>query len=303
MQAVTIPIEDEPKARKDSSGQDLQLNSWDIHKWKGEYNAQLKTLKVYNNSMPKAYIHLYNQCSTNLKNDLEAATTFAQVESAKDPIGLLKLIQGLCGSYDSKTQSIMPTVASHKKLFTFFQRDGVDNSFYHREFIALVETIETYGGHGAIGITPTFVAQKLQEMHVAGTCANVASPTKTELAAAHVSVREEFLAALLLSGAHRDRYGALRNELANQYMFGNDLYPKRTDHCLTMMNRRVDNVPRQPHGPPCQPPAEQPIKKEDEALVFAQGTDKDTTPPKGKPKNESSSKSSSSSGSVSRGTK
>jgi hypothetical protein len=96
--------------------------------------------------MRKAYIHLYNQYSTNLKNDLEAATAFAQVESAKDPIGLLKLIQGLCCSYDSKTQSVMATVASHKKLFTFFQRDGVDNSSYHREFIALVETIETYGG-------------------------------------------------------------------------------------------------------------------------------------------------------------
>ena len=235
MQAVTIPIEDEPKARKDSSGQDLPLTSWEIHKWKEEYNAQLKILKTYNDSMPKAYIHLYNQCSTNLKNDLEAATAFTQVESAKDPIGLLKLIQGLCCSYDSKTQSVIATVASHKKLFTFFQRDGMDNSSYHREFIALVETIKTYSGHGAIGITPTFVAQKLQEMHAAGTCTDVASPTKNELAAAHLSVREEYLAALILSGANKDRYGTLRNELANQYTFGSDLYPKTTDQCLTMM--------------------------------------------------------------------
>ena len=80
MQAVTIPIEEEPKARKDSAGDDLPLTSWEIHKWKEEYIAQLKTLKVYNDSMPKAYIHLYNQCSTNLKNDLKAATSFAQVE-------------------------------------------------------------------------------------------------------------------------------------------------------------------------------------------------------------------------------
>jgi hypothetical protein len=104
MQAVAIPIEDEPKARKDSSGQDLQLTSWEIHKWKEEYNVQLKTFKVYNGSMPKAYINLYNQCSTNLKNDLDAANAFAQVESAKDPIGLLKLIQGLCCSYDSDSK-------------------------------------------------------------------------------------------------------------------------------------------------------------------------------------------------------
>ena len=98
----------------------------------------------------------------------------------------------------------MATVVSHKKLFTFYQRDGVDNSSYHREFIALVKTIETYGGHGAIGIIPTFVAQKLQEMHAAGACANVASPTNDELAATKSSVRKEFLAALMLSGANRD---------------------------------------------------------------------------------------------------
>ena len=52
--------------------------------------------------MPKAYIHLYNQCSTNLKNDLAASTAFPQVEASKDAIGLLKLIQGLCCSYDPK---------------------------------------------------------------------------------------------------------------------------------------------------------------------------------------------------------
>ena len=69
-----------------------------------------------------------------------------------------------------------------------------------------------------------------------------------------------------------------------------------------MMNLRVDSIPRQPRGPPRPPPAEQPMKQDDEALVFAQGADKDKLP-KGKPKNDSSSKSLSSSGSVSRGTK
>ena len=93
MQAVTIPIEEEPTARMDpGTGQPIPLTSWDEHKWKQNYNEQLKKIKVYTNSMPKVYIHLYNQCSTNLKNDLEASTTFPKVESTKDLIGLLTLI-------------------------------------------------------------------------------------------------------------------------------------------------------------------------------------------------------------------
>ena len=194
----------------------------------------------------------------------------------------------------------MATVASQKKLFTFFQRDGMDNSSYHREFVAHVETIETYGGMGAIGITPTFVAQKLQEMHAVKLCNDPAKPTDTELAAAHKDVCDEFLAALMLSGANCDRYRALRNELANQFGFGNDLYPKSTDQCLTMINRRMDGTPHQPHVPR-QPQGGQPVKADEEALVFAQGADKKT--PGKPPKNDSSSKSSSSSSSVSRGNK
>jgi hypothetical protein len=208
-------------------------------------------------------------------------TAFPTVDSNKDPIGLLKLIQRLCCSYDSKTQSVMAMVASQQKLFTFFQCDGMDNSTYHREIVTHVETIETYGGAGAIRIMPTFVAQKLQEMQHDGMCLDADTPTKDELASAHKFVCDDFLAALMLSGANRDRYGALRNELANQYGFGNDLYPKTIDQCLKMMNRWVDAAPtHQPHRPPQQPPREP--KQEEEALFFAQGSDR-SAPPKQQP--------------------
>jgi len=93
MQAVSITVNDQQPPIK--------------YKWRQEYTEQSKKIKLYNDSMPKAYIHLYNQCSTNLKNGLEVSTAFPQVEASKDAIGLLKLFQGLCCSYDLKTQSVM----------------------------------------------------------------------------------------------------------------------------------------------------------------------------------------------------
>ena len=104
----------------------------------------------------------------------------------------------------------------------------------------------------------------------------------------------------MLRGANRDRYGALRTELSNRYTFGNNLYPKTVDQCLTMMTRQMDSAPRQPRGPPRHPPIKQPVKTNDKALVFAQGTYKPSTDYK---KNDSFSKGSSSSGSASRGSK
>jgi hypothetical protein len=42
----------------------------------------------------------------------------------------------------------------------------------------------------------------------------------------------------MLSRANRDHYNALHNELANQYGFGNDLYPKQSinvSRCLIVV--------------------------------------------------------------------
>ncbi len=163
MRAVSIKVDNQPPIKTyPTTKLPLPLASWEEYKWRQEYTEQSKKFKLYNDSMPKAYIHLYNQCSTNLKNDFEASASFPQVEASKDAIGLLRLIQGLCCSYDSKTQSVMATVASQKKLFTFFQRDGMDNSTFHRESVAHVETIETYGGTGAIGIYSNFRCPETQ---------------------------------------------------------------------------------------------------------------------------------------------
>jgi hypothetical protein len=50
--------------------------------------------------------------------------------------------------------------------------------------MAHVETVKTYGGTGAIGVVPTFLAAKIQEMAVAGEIANASNPTDSEKAAA-----------------------------------------------------------------------------------------------------------------------
>ena len=89
--------------------------------------------------------------------------------------------------------------------------------------MAHVETIETYGGVGAVGIVPAFITQMLKTMHTEGLCSDPDNPTEVELAAARATVHEEFLAGLMLSGANRDRYNALRTKLTNQYTFGNYL--------------------------------------------------------------------------------
>jgi hypothetical protein len=163
--------------------------------------------------MTKAYIIIYHQCSPNLKNNLEASDTFTNIRSNQDVIVLLKLVLSLCCSYDAKTQGVMAMVASHKHLFMHYQKDTINNHAYHWEFLAHVKAIETYGGIGAVGVVPTFLATKIKELADARTATNADNPMDAERAVSVAAVCEEYLAALMLSGAHREHFGDLQMDL------------------------------------------------------------------------------------------
>ncbi len=73
-------------------------------------------------------------------------------------------------------------------------------------------------------------------MAAKGSIVNAASPTDAERALAVNAIREEYLAALMLSGAHRDRFSKLRTDFKNQYGYGDDRFPKTVDACLSLLN-------------------------------------------------------------------
>ena len=132
----------------------------------------------------------------------------------------------------------MATVASHKRLFTYYQRDNDDNHKYYQEFCAHVKTLETYGGIGAVGVTPTFLAAKLKDLAVEKVIQDADNPTVAERLIAIKQCRDEFLGCLMLSSANQDHYAGLKSDLNNQYGFGKDLYPKSPDFCLSANETR-----------------------------------------------------------------
>ncbi len=95
----------------------LPVTNVDLYLWKREHNKAEDSKDKYNKNMAKAYIIIYHQCSPTLKNDLEGSDAFVAIRSSQDVIALFKLLQSFCCSYDAKTQGVMATVASHKRLF------------------------------------------------------------------------------------------------------------------------------------------------------------------------------------------
>ena len=273
MTPAIITVPDEPQGVPDpTTGTIIPPTANEIFIWKRNYNKMSDRLEKYEENMAKAYIIIYHQCSTHLKNELEASDVFPKIRADQDVIGLLRMIQGFCCSYDARIQSVMATVASHKKLFMFYQKDGMDNHAYHREFLAHVETIETYGGDGSVGVTPNFVAAKIKEMaaETPPLIVDAKNPTPAERAAAIKIVRDEYLAALMLNGCNKERYHKLRVDLKNDFAFGDDRYPKTVDQCLSLLNRWGNSTNHNPRPRAQQQNQAQQEAKPEEALVFAQ---------------------------------
>ncbi len=88
-----------------------------------------------------------------------------------------------------------------------------------------------------VGVVPTFLSAKIKELADSGTIANAMNPTDAERAIAIAAVQDEYLVALMLTGAHRECFGELRTDLKNQYEYGDDRYPKTMDTCLSLLNQ------------------------------------------------------------------
>ena len=154
---IILPDISQPNPNPTKPGELIPLSKINTYLWQQAHTKVSERKEKYDKNMAKACIIIYHKCSPNLKNDLEASDLFPSICQNQDVIKLLRLIQSLCCSYDAKTQSVMATVASHKRLFTYYQKDGVNNHTYHHKFLAHVKTIEIYGGFGAVGVVPTFL--------------------------------------------------------------------------------------------------------------------------------------------------
>jgi hypothetical protein len=130
-----------------------------------------------------------------------------------------------------------------KKAFLYVQKSGMANADYMEEFMAIIGVVETYGGEW--GQEPGLIRAKLQAANVA----DPDNPTPDELDDAKEAARDDFLAMMFLSGADKDRYWKLRNELSNDYAKGVSNYPCTLDGMLRLLNN-YKTTGKAPTAPP-----------------------------------------------------
>ncbi len=87
---------------------------------------------------------------------------------------------------------------------------------YHEDFLVLVKVIEEYGGARSLTHFPNMIKKELLSDNI-----DVTKATADQMKKTKKNVREKFLAALMLSGANRDKYGNLKRSMQENYVTGN----------------------------------------------------------------------------------
>jgi hypothetical protein len=107
---------------------------------------------------------------------------------------LLTMIHGYCCQFDLLSNEYLAIVAAIKNLFYLFQKVEQSNADYHKDFTAMFEVIEEYGGIGFMTLFPKMLKRELDTDGI-----DLSKATSDQVKEGKKTIRDKFFAALMLS--------------------------------------------------------------------------------------------------------
>jgi hypothetical protein len=178
----------------------------------------------------KACIMVYGQCLDDMKEKLEASRDWERIQSKQSLHELIQKIKRVCVGFNDCKQEVFNLVQVLKMLFLYTQNKKHGVKEYGRNFCSLWNTVKVFGGNQCIH--KGMVGAMLQDPK---RVANITNPMANEIKKVHVEASEAVKAALLISGADKQRFGKLKDDLANNYFLGSDQYPYTFDKALQVL--------------------------------------------------------------------
>jgi hypothetical protein len=141
------------------------------------------------------------------------------------------MIQGYCCQFDILNDEYMAIVAAIKNQFYFFHKCDQANADYHKEFMAMMEVIEEYGGAGSLTHFLNLLKQELKAKEL-----DFSTATAEELKEGKKTTCKKFLAALMLNGANGTKYNDLKRRIQENFVMGTGTYPRSPEAVLHILN-------------------------------------------------------------------
>jgi hypothetical protein len=101
-------------------------------------------------SLKKGYTTIYDQCSQEVRDKLEATDDWDKTQRDQSLHELIQKIKHICVGFDDNKQEVFNLVQALKMLFLFTQGEKEIVDKYGRNFRSLWDTVEAFGGSPGI---------------------------------------------------------------------------------------------------------------------------------------------------------
>jgi hypothetical protein len=183
------------------------------------------------NNVGRLYMIVWSQSSHSVRTKVEAMDEFANVKTTKDGLGLLRVVRRVMLNYQDRKFAPMAGYDTRKMQFCVQQQPHQALREYYDTFKSLTSMLKNIGAEILPMTTTVDLIQGDQLDPNADKDATLASAMECEVACA------------FLRGAYQTQYGAVLSWLHNQYMCGNDNYPRNITDAYTLLAGWQRNQP------------------------------------------------------------
>jgi hypothetical protein len=168
----------------------------------------------------KGFATVYEQCSREVKEKLENTKNWEAIQREQCLHSLIQKIECICVGFKDHKQDVFNFVQVLKALFLYTQLEKELVEEYGRNLKSLWDMVEAFGGSPGLhkGMMEALAKDTTR-------FANAGAPTEDEITKMENEANEAMKTELLISGANKQQYGQLKDELTNSYLLGTDQYP------------------------------------------------------------------------------
>jgi len=111
-----------------------------------EVKTSAKRRLKLSESLKKGYATVYDQCSQEVRDKLKGTDDWESIQKDQSLHELINKIERICMGFDDHKQEVFNLVQALTTLFLYSQTDKETVEQYGRNFRALWETVEAFGG-------------------------------------------------------------------------------------------------------------------------------------------------------------
>jgi hypothetical protein len=200
-------------------------NEYEKESWKKQLDLFWKRRGVYMDNKMKLYSLIWGQSSKTTQSKLETHANFDQCKTEYDSLGLLKIIREFVFKSDDRQYKYKAEDQAKRAYYNLRQTPEMSCQEYFERVRNMVDVIKSLGGSLA------------DDMHLSDELP--ARPARGYTEAQKQEARERILNKTVAYGilvrADRGRYGKLIEEIENDFLKGNNDYPKTPTEAYNLL--------------------------------------------------------------------